>query len=88
WRIRQLSIRPCTGPSVIARTRCGSTDSNPKENLILEEGNVLSLRGTRNPIWRAIGVLVGENRRNGTLTHNSRRRALSTIRSIGGLAQD
>ena len=58
--IRQVSIRPRTGASVIALTRRGATDSNPKEKIILEEGDVLSLLGTRDQIRRAIGLLTDE----------------------------
>jgi CPA2 family monovalent cation:H+ antiporter-2 len=58
--IGQVSIRPRTGASVIALTRRGTTDSNPKEHVVLEEGDVLSLLGTRDQIRRAIGLLIGE----------------------------
>ena len=56
--IGQVSIRPRTGASVIALTRRGETDSNPAEKVRLEEGDVLSLLGTRDQIRRAMGLLT------------------------------
>jgi len=56
--IGQVSIRPRTGASVIALTRRGETDSNPTEKVRLEEGDVLSLLGTRDQIRRAMGLLT------------------------------
>jgi len=56
--IGQVSIRPRTGASVIALTRRGVTDSNPGEKARLEEGDVLSLLGTRDQIRRAMGLLT------------------------------
>jgi CPA2 family monovalent cation:H+ antiporter-2 len=56
--IGQVSIRPRTGVSVIALTRRGETDSNPAEKVRLEEGDVLSLLGTRDQIRRAMGLLT------------------------------
>jgi CPA2 family monovalent cation:H+ antiporter-2 len=58
--IGQLSVRPRTGASVIALTRRGETESNPKENVQLEEGDVLSLLGSREQIRQAMGLLVDE----------------------------
>ena len=58
--IGQLSIRPRTGASVIALTRRGVTESNPKEKVRLEEGDVLSLLGACEQIRRAIGLLMDE----------------------------
>ena len=58
--IGQVSIRPRTGASVIALTRRGVTESNPKEKVRMEEGDVLSLLGTRDQITRAIGLLMDE----------------------------
>ena len=58
--IGQLSIRPRSGASVIALTRRGVTESNPKENVRLDEGDVLSLLGTRGQIQRAAGLLMDE----------------------------
>ncbi len=54
----QVSIRPRTGASVIALTRRGDTESNPGEKVRLEEGDVLSLLGTRDQIRRAMGLLT------------------------------
>lgn len=56
--IGQLSIRPRTGASVIALTRSGTTESNPSEKVRLEEGDVVSLLGTREQLQRAVGLLV------------------------------
>ncbi len=56
--IGQLSIRPRTGASVIALTRRGTTESNPSEKVSLEEGDVVSLLGTREQLQRAVGLLV------------------------------
>ncbi len=56
--IGQLSIRPRTGASVIALTRHGTTESNPSEKVRLEEGDVVSLLGTREQLQRAVGLLV------------------------------
>jgi len=56
--IGQLSVRPRTGASVIALTRRGTTESNPSEKVRLEEGDVVSLLGTREQIRRAVGLLV------------------------------
>jgi len=61
--IGQLSIRPRTGASVIALTRRGTTESNPSEKVHLEEGDVLSLLGTRQQIARAEGLLMDEKSR-------------------------
>jgi monovalent cation:H+ antiporter-2, CPA2 family len=58
--IGQLSIRPRTGASVIALTRRGTTESNPPEKVSLEEGDVLSLLGTRDQIRQAMGLLTDE----------------------------
>lgn len=58
--IGQISIRPRTGASVIALTRRGVTESNPSEKVRLEEGDVLSLLGTREQIRRAMSLLMGE----------------------------
>lgn len=58
--IGQLSIRPRTGASVIALTRRGVTESNPKEKVRLEEGDVVSLLGSRDQIRRAMGLLTDE----------------------------
>ena len=58
--IGQLSIRPRSGASVIALTRRGVTESNPKENVRLDEGDVLTLLGTRGQIQRAAGLLMDE----------------------------
>jgi len=58
--IGEVSIRPRTGASLIALTRRGVTESNPKEKARLEEGDVLSLLGTRDQIRRAIGLLMDE----------------------------
>jgi CPA2 family monovalent cation:H+ antiporter-2 len=58
--IGQLSVRPRTGASVIALTRRGVTESNPSEKVRLEEGDVLSLLGTREQIRRAVGLLMDE----------------------------
>ncbi len=58
--IGQVSIRPRTGASVIALTRRGVTESNPAEKVRLEEGDVLSLLGTRDQIRRAVGLLMDE----------------------------
>ncbi len=56
--IGQLSIRPRTGASVIALTRSGTTESNPSEKVRFEEGDVVSLLGTREQLQRAVGLLV------------------------------
>jgi len=45
---------------VIALTRRGGTESNPGEKVRLEEGDVLSLLGTRDQIRRAVGLLMNE----------------------------
>jgi CPA2 family monovalent cation:H+ antiporter-2 len=58
--IGQISIRPRTGASVIALTRRGVTESNPGEKTHLEEGDVLSLLGTREQITRAMSLLIDE----------------------------
>ncbi len=58
--IGQVSVRPRTGASVIALTRRGGTESNPGEKVRLEEGDVLSLLGTRDQIRRAVGLLMNE----------------------------
>lgn len=58
--IGQVSIRPRTGASVIALTRRGVTQSNPSEKVRLEEGDVLSLLGTREQIKRAMSLLIDE----------------------------
>jgi CPA2 family monovalent cation:H+ antiporter-2 len=58
--IGQLSVRPRTGASVIALTRRGVTESNPAEKVRLEDGDVLSLLGTRDQIRRAVGLLMDE----------------------------
>lgn len=60
--IGQVSIRPRTGASVIALTRRGVTESNPSEKATLEEGDVLSLLGTREQIGRAMGLLNDETK--------------------------
>jgi CPA2 family monovalent cation:H+ antiporter-2 len=39
------------------------TESNPSEKATLEEGDVLSLLGTREQIGRAMGLLNDENSR-------------------------
>lgn len=54
----QVSVRPRTGASVIALTRRGDTESNPGEKVRLEEGDVVSLLGTREQIRRAMGLLT------------------------------
>lgn len=56
--IGQVSVRLRTGASVIALTRRGDTQSNPAEKTRLEEGDVLSLLGTREQIRRAMGLLT------------------------------
>jgi CPA2 family monovalent cation:H+ antiporter-2 len=58
--IGQLSIRPRSGASIIALTRRGVTESNPKEKVRLEEGDVVSLLGSREQIRRAVGLLMDE----------------------------
>lgn len=58
--IGELSVRPRTGASVIALTRRGVTESNPAEKVRLEDGDVLSLLGTRDQIRRAVGLLMDE----------------------------
>lgn len=58
--IGQVSVRPRSGASVIALTRLGVTESNPPEKVRLEEGDVLSLLGTRDQIRRAMGLLLDE----------------------------
>jgi len=58
--IGQVSIRPRTGASVIALTRCGVTESNPSDKVRLEEGDVLSLLGTREQIRRAMSLLMDQ----------------------------
>jgi CPA2 family monovalent cation:H+ antiporter-2 len=54
----QVSIRPRTGASVIALSRRGETESNPSEKTRLEEGDVVSLLGSREQIRRAMGLLT------------------------------
>jgi len=54
----QVSIRPRTGTSVIALTRGGMTESNPSEEVRLEENDVLVLLGTREQIRRAVALLA------------------------------
>lgn len=58
--IGQVSVRPRTGASVIALTRRGVTESNPSEKVRLEEGDVLSLLGTRDQIRRAMSLLTDD----------------------------
>ncbi len=58
--IGQLSVRPMSGASVIAFTRSGRTESNPSEQVLLEEGDILVLLGTREQIRRAV-ALLGEH---------------------------
>jgi len=54
----QVSLRPRTGASVIALTRGGMTESNPSEEVRLEEGDVLVVLGTREQIRRAVALLA------------------------------
>jgi len=56
--LRQLSIRPRTGASVIALTRSGTTESDPPEHRVLELGDVVVLLGSREQIRRALGLLM------------------------------
>ncbi len=56
--LHDLAIRPRTGASVIAFMRDGVTESNPSDKTVLEAGDVVVLLGGREPIRRAIGLLV------------------------------
>ena len=56
--LHDLAIRPRTGASVIAFMRDGVTESNPSDKTVLEAGDVVVLLGGREPVRRAIGLLV------------------------------
>ncbi|MCY3728762.1 MAG: cation:proton antiporter [Nitrospira sp.] len=56
--LRDLAIRPRTGASVIAFMRDGVTESNPPDKTVLEAGDIVVLLGGREPVRRAIGLLV------------------------------
>ncbi len=56
--LRDLAIRPRTGASVIAFMREGVTESNPSDKTVLEAGDIVVLLGGREPVRRAIGLLV------------------------------
>ncbi len=56
--LHDLAIRPRTGASVIAFMRDGITESNPSDKTVLEAGDVVVLLGGREPVRRAIGLLV------------------------------
>lgn len=56
--LHQLAIQPRTGASVIAFMRDGVTKSNPSDKTVLEAGDIVVLMGAKDPIRRAIGLLV------------------------------
>ncbi len=56
--LHDLAIRPRTGASVIAFMRDGITESNPSGKTVLEAGDIVVLLGGREPVRRAIGLLV------------------------------
>ncbi len=54
----ELSIRPRTGASIIARTREGVTESNPSLKTKLLSGDIVVLLGSRPQIRQAISLLL------------------------------
>lgn len=56
--LAQLSLRPRTGTSVIARTRAGVTESNPSEKTKLLPGDIVVLLGSRDQIRRAMELIL------------------------------